>query len=156
MAGVADLGAGSRLYLDTNIWIYAVEGIEPHAPRLAALFSRVDSGAMAVLTSELSLLEALVKPIQDGKPDLALAYETALSPSPGVGIVPVSRAILVEAAKLRATRALRTPDAVHLATASVQEADAILTNDARWRGIPGVPPVYLVSELALDGSSPPS
>jgi hypothetical protein len=30
-AALSTIAAGSRLYLDTNVWIYALEGFAPHA-----------------------------------------------------------------------------------------------------------------------------
>ena len=50
-------------------------------------------------------------------------------------ILDVSPSIARLAAELRATRGLRLPDAVIVATGLRQEADCILTGDARWKGI---------------------
>lgn len=40
-------------------------------------------------------------------------------------------ATCIEAARLRATHNLRTPDAIHAATAPIGKADGMLTNDRR-------------------------
>ena len=52
-----------------------------------------------------------------------------LQSAPGVLMVPISRAILVEAATLRATRALEMPDAIHAATAKIARCSHLLTGD---------------------------
>lgn len=59
---LAAIPAGSRVYIDTNIWIYSLEGFAPLAPALTALFERIDAGDLAAVTSELTLAEVLVKP----------------------------------------------------------------------------------------------
>jgi predicted nucleic acid-binding protein len=55
---------GDRIYLDVNIWIYALEGYPAFVQDLTQLFQAIDRGTLAAFTSELSLAEALVKPLQ--------------------------------------------------------------------------------------------
>lgn len=50
-------------------------------------------------------------------------------------ILVVSPSIARLAAELRATRGLRLPDAMIVATGLRHEADRILTGDSRWKGI---------------------
>lgn len=50
-------------------------------------------------------------------------------------LVDVSREIVSRAAQLRATRQIKLPDALILATAMHVAADHILTLDRRWRGV---------------------
>jgi predicted nucleic acid-binding protein len=59
------LPSGSRIYLDANVWIYALEGYAAYATQLAALFTRLDAGDLIGATSELTLAEVLVKPFAD-------------------------------------------------------------------------------------------
>ena len=56
-----------RLYLDANAIIYGVEGVEALRTRVLEWIDRVEAEPRGVLlTSELSLLECLVKPTRDG------------------------------------------------------------------------------------------
>ncbi|HXM58884.1 MAG TPA: type II toxin-antitoxin system VapC family toxin [Candidatus Dormibacteraeota bacterium] len=50
-------------------------------------------------------------------------------------LVDVSRDIASRAARLRATRQIKLPDALILATAMQVSAEQILTLDRRWRGV---------------------
>jgi predicted nucleic acid-binding protein len=50
-------------------------------------------------------------------------------------LVDVTREIASRAAQLRATRQIKLPDALILATAIQLAADQILTLDRRWRGV---------------------
>ena len=56
---------GDRLYLDTNIFIYAVEGFKPHDRILRELFELIADQAVHAVTSELTLAEALIVPFRE-------------------------------------------------------------------------------------------
>jgi predicted nucleic acid-binding protein len=43
-----------RVYLDTNIFIYALNGFPFYAPTLRELFAAVESGGTSATTSELT------------------------------------------------------------------------------------------------------
>lgn len=56
----------------------------------------------------------------------------------------IDRPILLDAASLRATMpTLRTPDAIHAATARSVQCDLFLTNDRGLKLVPGLPVAFL-------------
>ncbi|WP_207713961.1 hypothetical protein [Scytonema sp. UIC 10036] len=63
--GIIDAIQGNKVYLDTNILIYALEGYPAYLQDLTQLFQRITQGDLIAVTSELSLVEALVKPFQN-------------------------------------------------------------------------------------------
>lgn len=144
MGRVSDL-AGQQVYLDTNIFIYALEGYSEFAPALAELFGAIDRSEIRAVTSELTLAEALIKPFMDGSIERQLAYQQSLQSSPGLTLVPVSRTVLVEAARLRAAHSFRLPDAIHVATARLTHCATFISNDKRL-GAAGLP-VVMATEL---------
>ena len=145
--GVAEALRGRRAYFDTNVFIYAIEGYPAYTPLLNVVYGLLESGETEAATSEITLAEVLVKPLRDGNPALAGRYQDALQTSAGLTIIPVSRAILVEAAGIRAQRAtIPLPDAIHIATAQAAGCQTLLTNDARLMAAPGLQ-VLLLSEL---------
>lgn len=115
--GLLDAVQGPRVYLDTNVFIYGIEGFERFENEIGALFGAVDRGDIEAATSELTLTEALVKPFREGNATHQQIYQEALQNRASFHLVPVIRPILVEAARLRALTGLRLPDAIHLATA---------------------------------------
>ena len=134
--GLNTLPAGSRIYLDANVWIYALEG---YAAALTALFARIDAGELTAITSEFTLAEVLVKPFADGNLALQQLYAETLQARPALRIVPITRDILIAAARLRAQHpTLKMPDAVHAATALVDGAQYFVSNDARFVVVPGL------------------
>ena len=53
-------------------------------------------------------------------------------------LVPIARAVLERAAALRAATNLKTPDAIHAATALIEGCTLFVTNDALFRRVPGL------------------
>jgi hypothetical protein len=80
------------------------------------------------------------RPRSGGCRVLVTSQRTHWSPTLGVlaalgNLVDVKRDIASQAAQLRATRQIKLPDALILATAIHMAADQILTLDRRWRGV---------------------
>ena len=82
--------------------------------------------------SAISVTEALVRPFRAGSSSAVGTVEAFLSSFPNLTIAPVSFDIAREAARIRAATALRTPDALILATAVVRSADVVVANDRAW------------------------
>lgn len=139
---------GQRVYLDTNIIIYIVEGFPAYLDQIQALMAAVNAGEVIAVTSELTLAETLVKPLKDQQPVLQQAYRFILTPTPSLEVPLVSRAVLEEAAQLRATTKLQLPDAVHLATALQYQCDSFLTNDVVFKSL-NLPQVKMLADVDL-------
>ncbi|HTU92751.1 MAG TPA: PIN domain-containing protein, partial [Gemmataceae bacterium] len=84
----------------------------------------------------------LVGPLKSGNTILENAFEQALLGT-NMRLIPITQAILREAARLRATTKLRTPDALHAATAQQAGCVLFVTNDVGFRGMVSVPLVIL-------------
>lgn len=135
---MAHLTLSGRIYLDTNIFIYALEGYPIFRSVLTTLFNALDRGELTAVTSELTLAEVLVKPLLDHHAERQAAYLQALQPSTSLQIVPVSRDILIAAARLRADTNLKLPDAIHAATTQLTGCAQFLTNDTRIPALSGL------------------
>ena len=141
--GLNTLPAGSRIYLDANVWIYALEG---YAAALTALFARIDAGELTAITSEFTLAEVLVKPFADANLALQQLYAETLQARLALRIVPITRDILIAAARLRAQHpTLKMPDALHAATALADGAQYFVSNDARFVVLPEL------TQLSING-----
>lgn len=143
---MAHLNLSGRVYLDTNIFIYAFEGYPVFRPVLTTLFESLDRRELTAVTSELTLAEALVKPLLDRHAERQAAYLQLLQPTASLQLVPVSRDILIAAARLRAEAHLKLPDAIHVATAQLTDCAHFLTNDAHIPAFPGLA-IRQLSEL---------
>ena len=103
---------------------------------LASLWAAARRGDLTLVLSELALSEALVAPLRFSNANAVTAYE-AIANETGFLVKPVTWRVLRRAAELRAQRtALRTPDAIHVATADLALCDAFVTNDKSLRSAP--------------------
>ena len=132
---MAALKSGAVAYLDANILIYLTEGETVQKAALQPLMAGFEAAAARIVTSDLSFTEVLVQPIRQQDQTLIEAYERLLTGL--VEALPVSRQVLWLAAQLRAANpAQRTPDAIHVATATLTGAAVFVTGD---RGIKNLP-----------------
>jgi len=83
-----------------------------------------------LLTSALSRLECRVLPLRQQNPALVRMYDLYFS-SPRLEVIDISDEVIDVATSLRAHHGLPVPDALHLATAKVANADFMLTADKR-------------------------
>lgn len=64
--------------MDTNVFIYAIEGYPEFVDELKEFFDSIDTGNMRAFTSELTLGEVLVRSLIDGNLEIQTAYQQAL------------------------------------------------------------------------------
>ena len=137
---------GKVVGLDTTPVIYFIEERAPFLDVVEPFFEAMDRGEFSVVTSTVTLLEVLVHPLRRRDTRLARQYREILLGAKGLTIIPLSPEIAQEAARQRAERNLRTPDAIQIATAIKAGAAAFVTNDSRLSPTPGLP-VLLLDEL---------
>lgn len=140
-------GGHKRVLIDTSVWIYHLENHPEFGPSAGRVIESLEEGKFRGITSELTLLELTVRPLQLGRQDVADHYEVLLDYFPHLEIVPISREILLDAAALRARQKLRTPDAIQLSTGIRTGATLAVTNDKLWRSVPLIE-TALLSDLA--------
>lgn len=135
----------SRIFWDTNLFIYLIEDYGELSERVVALRKRMLGRNDQLYTSTLTLGEVLVKPTEAGSEHLRQQYEALLLG--GSILIPFS----VEAARIYATirqdRDIRPPDAVQLACAAHARVDLFITNDDRLSG-KTVPSIQFVASLS--------
>lgn len=144
--GALILPQSGSVYVDANTVIYAVENIEPYASFLAPLWTAAKTGQVAIVTSELTWLETLTKPLRDGDAPLELLFRAFLN-AREVRMMPASLAIWEQAARLRGL-GLKTPDALHAATGMASGCSLFLTNDAAFTRVSNLPVTVLHLAIA--------
>ena len=113
------------IYVDACLLIYAFEAHPVHGTAVRARLAQA-AGQLAV--SPLVHLECLVGPMKTGNLVLQRYYEEGLQQLVNL---PLPQAVFVQAAELRARFGLKTPDALHLATAQFHRCSSLWTNDDR-------------------------
>lgn len=120
------------VYLDTNAIIAIIELRGGLNDAQRDLMKQIDEGAVAAVTSELTLMECLVKPLADKDAGMVRRYMELFSGQPALSVHPVTREVLLEGARSRAETGLKLPDAIHLATAKVAGCATLVSNDKRF------------------------
>jgi predicted nucleic acid-binding protein len=140
---MGQVASAASIYLDANILIRMTEGLEEDRLSVRDVLSSYVASGATFITSELSFTEVLVHPIRHKRQDHIERYNELLSSF--VEPQPVSRKVLLTAARLRADMpALRTPDAIHTATAILANASVLLTGDRGIKTRPGAIEVVYV------------
>jgi predicted nucleic acid-binding protein len=128
----------SRVFWDTNLFIYLFEGSGAFSKQVAGLRSRMLVRGDQLLTSAMTLGEVLVKPVQSGDSKAADYYQKLITTT--VVLLPFEEKAALVYARLRADRSLRPPDAIQLACAASVGVDLFITNDEHLHSkrIPGI------------------
>ncbi len=122
----------SRIFWDTNLFIYLLEGSAPFFERVRELRQAMLARHDRLFTSTFTLAEVLVKPLEYGDEALSQKYEQVLGTT--ATLIPFDAKAARIYAALRRDRALRPPDAVQLACAAAAGIDLFITNDMRLQG----------------------
>lgn len=128
----------SRIFWDTNLFIYLFEDYAELSKRVTALRKRMLERNDQLYTSTLTLGEILVKPAEANNESLRRRYEEAISTA--AVLIPFSQEAARIYADIRRDRGVRSPDAIQLACAAHARVDLFLTNDDRLsqKSIPGI------------------
>lgn len=140
------LPSSGTIYIDTSVVIYTIEGNPDYYSLLQPLWSKFYAGEIKIISSELILMEVLVVPLRNGNNSLVADYEELLSAQ--VQLITISQSVLKQAASIRATTNLKTPDAIHAATALSVSCNQFITNDKGFRNVSSLPVVILSDILA--------
>jgi predicted nucleic acid-binding protein len=141
-----------HLAIETAPYIYFVENHPIYAEKVEVIFEIVETQAIDITTSVMTLTETLMKPLQANDQQLIDTYNNLLTQN--VRLVPITAAIARLAAELRARYNLRTPDALHIATAIDAGCDAFLTNDFTLKRVQELT-ILVLDELELPESNQP-
>lgn len=143
-------GAEPPLYgVDSMIFVYHFEGDGLFGEAAGQVLAAAEQGRCRLVASVLALLEVLVVPKRAGRVELDERYRELFHSFPNLTVLGVDAEIAERAAELRARHGLRTPDAVHLATAEAAGVGAFLSEDRRLPRA-GDLPVLSLAEAATE------
>jgi predicted nucleic acid-binding protein len=122
------------IYVDSNVVIRFIEG---DAATRAPLEARL-RGQSELITSHLTRLECRCGPLRT-QDQATLALYDAFFASKEITLVNVDATVIDRATEFRAALNLRTPDAIHLASAIVGGANVFLTGDLAFSRLTQIP-----------------
>lgn len=140
--GPLTLPTHGPVYLDANGFIYGVERVEPYRTLLEPMWHQAQAGEFGVVSSEITVLETLVKPLRESDEVVEFLLRSMFD-AHEVGLIPATRELWEDAARIRADTGLKTPDALHAATALQASCTLFVTNDSDFRRVQRLPIVVL-------------
>lgn len=141
--GSLSIPAESLVYLDASIIVYSVEKHPVYFPLLVPMWAQLQANKISIVTSELSVMESYIGPLKKSDSELLNDYRSFFDQQE-ISLIPIKRDILEVAARYRAALStLRTPDAIHVATAVFAQASMFLSNDKTLRQLTTTPVVIL-------------
>ena len=128
----------SKIFFDTNVFIYLFEDYEPFSTMVDACWRRMIQRGDRLVTSAMTLGELLVKPTELGQASVIEEYDRIIRSR--AQVVNFDASVAWRYASLRATHTLRNPDAIQLACAAHFGVDLFITNDKHLHklNVPGI------------------
>jgi predicted nucleic acid-binding protein len=130
----------SRIYWDTMLFIYWLEGNPQFGDRVNAIWSRMQERNDQLITGALALGEVLagtykLRADKERIQEVKAALEIAIS-----AVIPFTAETADAYGRIRGTLGIPAADAIHLACAATANTDLFLTNDKNLLGrvIPGI------------------
>lgn len=126
---------GKLIGIDTAVLIYVLEDNPKFSSPARDILHSVETGRKQAIFSAIGMIELLAGPKRQQRYDLANQYRSMLIGFPNLTIMGINEQIVEIASDLRATYGLKTPDAIHIATAISAKADVFITNDKGLKNI---------------------
>lgn len=115
--------------IDTTILIYLLEEHPRYLSETEKLFQKIREGSYEAVFSIIGMIELLTGVKKKSRYDLADSYRNQLAHFPHFHIFSIDETIVDLASDLRARHAIKTPDAIHLATSIRHGAQLFISND---------------------------
>jgi len=146
---IKELANASKVMIDTAPLVYFIEEHEKYLDILSDTFSKIDSGEKTGITSIVTLIEVLVKPLKDNNQKLVNEYQSILTASRNILLVDITQNIGKKAAELRAKYNILLPDAIQIAVGIMNDADIFLTNDELLKKVTEINVVVLEEIIGI-------
>jgi len=139
----------SRIFWDTNLFIYLFEDYGPFSASVEELRTKMLRRGDQLLTSAITVGEILIKPTQAGDRQLCRDYEKAIASA--ATVLPFDLKAARHYASIKNSRSVKAPDAVQLSCAASAGVDLFVTNDDRLqnRQVPGIQFIVPLSRVPI-------
>ncbi len=126
--------AMARVFWDTNLFIYLFEHNPQWSARVTEFRQRMIMRGDELLSSYLTLGEALTKPRETGNVVLEKSYLNFFTKGP-IELIEFELEAAKRYAEIRCRERIRPADAIQLACAAAGRTDLFVTNDNRLSGM---------------------
>lgn len=140
-----EVQAESRVYIDTNVFVYFVETTVGFFPGVKALFEHITAVGAQVVTSELTLAECVYRPSRDEDAPLVALYETLFDGKGDVEMLPLNGALARRAGLAGGVLGLKLMDAIHYVSALEAGCNVFVSGDGSFKSGPSMTVIKVAS-----------
>lgn len=137
----------SRIFWDSMLFIYLLEGNPAYVRRVQELLDRSYQRNDSLFTSCLALGEIMAGAQKSPRSGKAAAISQTIEEM-GFALLPFDRGAVEPFSKLRANNRLPTADSIHLACAASTGIDLFLTGDKQLTRL-NVPGIHFIADFTL-------
>jgi predicted nucleic acid-binding protein len=131
-----DIVTASRVYIDTNIFIFYIEGSDKFFPSVKGFFEHLGMVGASIVTSEITVAECLYKPCQREDQNLIDIYEEFFEKSGMIELFPLDGPLTKQAALHGGQLRLKLIDSIHYESALQAGCDFFVSADTRFKSGP--------------------
>ena len=136
------------IFIDTAPIIYYIEAHPQFGPLAKKVVDSFRSGRLIALSSVITLVEVLPKPVESGNDELAKKFSNFLKTGKNIKLLEISANIAELAGNLRGRYpSLKAMDAIQIAVSIDAGADAFITNDVKLNQIKALKVIILKEYL---------
>jgi predicted nucleic acid-binding protein len=130
----------SRVYWDSMLFIYLIEGNSSFGPRVRAIYEHMERRGDVLCTSVFTLGEVLTGPRKVGAQTVVERIRQFFLSSGSVELLPFTASTSDRYSIIRAGTSAKSADAIHLACAADAGIDLFITHDKSLHklAIPGI------------------
>jgi predicted nucleic acid-binding protein len=135
----------SRIFWDTNLFIYLFDGSDPFLEQVRVLRQRMLDRNDDLLTSTMTLAEVQVGPRKTKNYDLADRYRDAILQTSVVIPFDIKAAGIY--AQIRENTIIKPPDAIQLSCAAAAGVEMFVTNDTGLHRL-NIPGIHFITSIS--------
>jgi predicted nucleic acid-binding protein len=137
----------SRIYWDSMLFIYLIEGNPAYAPRVKSIHEEMVRRGDVLCTSVFTLGEVLTGPRKTGAQAVVERIRLFFLQTDQVELLPFTAGTADRYSVIRATTAATSADAIHLACASESGVDLFITHDTKLQKLT-IAGIHFISGLS--------
>ena len=138
---------GYRVYIDTNIFIYFLDGQEPFFSAVAPFFEGVLNGEIIGYTGEAVIAETMVQPYKLGNIAIIEKFKSFFYQEEFLTILSHDSQAFDFASRIAGTKGMKLVDSLHMATALQAGCEYLITHDKGIKSMEGIEIIQLSTIL---------
>ena len=121
--------AGQRVYIDTNVFIFFLDGNERYLPVVGPILQACANGTIFAATGRLAIAEVMVHPHRNGDAVTISRFKSFFTQKNFLSVVEHEPGCFDDAAMIAGQKRMKLIDAIHYRTALQAGCRFLLTND---------------------------